>query len=124
MDSVGRILLVDDDRDFAESLAEVLELSGYEVEVAQNGEEGLAKVALFKPDLITLDLLMPKQSGVTAYTELRESPETQDIPVVILTGLAQHDEVLKGLPAPAGVVDKPIDREAFLKQVGELIGEP
>ena len=119
-----RILVIDDERDMQVYLSTLFRRAGYETEVALNGEEGLSKVATFKPDLITLDLLMPRQSGVTAYTELRNSPETKEIPVIVVTGLPQHREALKGLPTPNLVVDKPIDREALLVQVGELIGEP
>jgi CheY-like chemotaxis protein len=123
-----RILIIDDERDMQVYLATLLRKAGYETSVAQNGEEGLKKVDTFKPDLITLDLLMPRQSGVIAYESLRSSPATKEIPVMVVTGLAQHDQLFAhastGIPKPDAIVDKPIDRDAFLKMVGELIGGP
>ena len=81
----------------------------------------------FQPDLITLDILMPKRSGVNTYHDLRMSTETTKIPIIILTGLAQQEdffgEELGSLPRPEAIVDKPIDRTAFLKKAKEIMGD-
>ena len=117
-----RILVIDDERDMQVYLRTLLRKAGYEVDVARDGEEGLSKVKSFKPDLITLDLVMPKRSGMTAYDSLRRAPETEEIPIVIVTGLGAQARLLS--PKPQAVVDKPIDREDFLATLGALIGEP
>lgn len=123
-----RILIIDDERDMQVYLGALFRKAGYEVEVAQNGEEGLKKVGEFRPDLVTMDLVMPRRSGVIAFEALRSSPETQEIPVIVVTGLAQHDELFRSdapdVRPPEAVVEKPIDRERLLETVAGLIGGP
>jgi CheY-like chemotaxis protein len=99
--------------------------AGYDTESASNGEEGLQRAEAFQPDLITLDVLMPKRSGVKAYRGLRSSSSTRSIPIVVLTGLTRLDDFfgdLGDLPKPDALVEKPIDRDLFLSKVEELIG--
>jgi len=121
----GLILIIDDERDMQIYLRTLFRKAGYEVAVAQNGEEGVKEAVERRPGLITLDLLMPGRSGPHAYEALRGRAETRDIPVIILTGLSNHQGLLAnlspGVPGPDAVVEKPINREAFLAQVEELI---
>jgi DNA-binding response OmpR family regulator len=120
-----RILIIDDEHDMRVYLRVLFTRAGYQVEVAQNGEEGLIKAKTFLPHLVTLDILMPKRSGVTAYQSLRESAETKHIPVIILSGLTSLQDLfreIKELPPPEAVIEKPIERESFLRRVTELIG--
>ncbi|MEJ2189035.1 MAG: response regulator [Acidobacteriota bacterium] len=93
-------------------------------ETAENGEEGQWLAEAHKPDLITLDILMPKKSGIKAYRGLRTSEKTKSIPIVVLTGLARLDDFfgdLDDLPKPDALVEKPIDRDAFLATVQGLL---
>ena len=79
-----------------------------------------------QPDLITLDILMPKRSGIKAYRGLRTSEKTKSIPIVVLSGLTRVDDFfgdLGDLPRPEAMVEKPIDREAFLAEVKEIVGD-
>jgi len=121
-----KILIIDDEKDMRVYLDTFLRKAGFETETAENGEEGLRKARASIPDLITLDLLMPKQSGVRAYRELRSAPETRGVPVIILTGLLRQEDFFKqddgSLTAPDAIVEKPIERASFLKKVRELTG--
>jgi CheY-like chemotaxis protein len=120
-----RILIIDDERDMHIYLRTLLTRAGYEIKAATSGEEGLELMRSFKPDLITLDILMPRRSGIKAYQVMREAPAWQKIPVIFLTGLTNHEELLReieGLPPPELIVEKPIDREDFLRRVGEILG--
>ena len=80
-----------------------------------------------KPDLITLDILMPKKSGVKAYRELRTSENTSNIPIIILTGLTRQEDFfgddLGSVPKPDAIVEKPIDRDLFLEQAKGIMGD-
>ena len=120
-----RILIIDDEKDMQVYLGTLFRKAGYETETAANGEEGLELAESSRPDLITLDILMPKGSGLRAYRGLRSSPKTRDIPIVVLTGLTRLDDFfgdLGDLPRPNALVEKPIDRDAFLDTVAELLG--
>jgi CheY-like chemotaxis protein len=122
-----RILIVDDEKDMHVYLGTLFRRAGYQTEVAADAEEALSKALAWPPDLVTLDLLMPRGSGVKAYQQLRSRVETRAIPIVVLTGLARHEELfrqIEALPPPQAIVEKPIDRESFLGLVGELLGEP
>jgi CheY-like chemotaxis protein len=121
------ILIIDDEKDMRTYLGTLFKTAGYETRLAANGEEGLASALESPPDLITLDVLMPRKSGVRAYRELRTSEATRSVPIVILTGLTRQEDLfgddLGDLPRPDAMVEKPIDREAFLGQVRGLLGE-
>ena len=121
-----KILIIDDEQDMRLYLGTLFRKAGYETETAANGEEGLALAETSRPDLITLDVLMPKGSGVRAYRGLRSSAETRAIPIVVLTGLTRLDDFfgdLGELPPPDAMEEKPIDRDAFLDKVRGLLGE-
>jgi CheY-like chemotaxis protein len=120
-----KVLIIDDERDMQIYLRTLFRKEGYDTAVAENGEQGLALAESFEPDLITLDLLMPKKSGVTAYESLRQAPGTRDIPVIIISGLSKREEMFLGdaqeLPPPDAVMDKPIDREVFIETVRRIL---
>ena len=84
------ILLVDDDPDFVEAVRVIVENGGYEVEVAYDGKEGLEAVAARKPDLIVLDVMMPVMNGHEACAKLKGDQETEDIPIILLTAVADR----------------------------------
>lgn len=84
------ILLVDDDPDFVEAVRVIVESGGYDVEVAYDGEEGLEAVAKRKPDLIVLDVMMPVMNGHEACAKLKGSDDTKEIPVILLTAVADR----------------------------------
>ena len=119
-----KILIIDDEKDMQVYLGALFRKAGYETEAASNGEEGVELAQSCQPDLITLDVLMPKKSGIKTYRALRTSAQTRDIPIVVLTGLPRLDDFFGGLgdlPRPDALVEKPIDREAFLATVKPLI---
>lgn len=80
-----KILLVDDDQDFAQLLEFDFKKRGYNVVTANNGEEGLTKALSEKPNLIILDIKMPKMDGYTFVRRLKKDAETKDVPLVVLT---------------------------------------
>jgi two-component system alkaline phosphatase synthesis response regulator PhoP len=85
-----KILLVDDDPDFVEAVKVIVESGGYDVRVAYDGKEGLEAVAEEKPDLIVLDVMMPVMNGHEACAELKGDPETAEIPIILLTAVAER----------------------------------
>jgi len=120
-----KILIIDDEKDMRVYLEAVFRKAGYDTETAENGEEGLWLAEAQEPDLITLDILMPKKSGIKAYRALRTSDKTRSIPIVVLTGLTRLDDFfgdLGDLPQPDELVEKPIERDDFLSKVQKLIG--
>ena len=84
------ILLVDDDPDFVEAVRVIVENGGYEVAVAYDGQEGLEAVAERTPDLIVLDVMMPVMNGHEACAKLKGSKETEEIPIILLTAVADR----------------------------------
>jgi DNA-binding response OmpR family regulator len=96
-DKKSRILIVDDDAFLSGIYATKLELEGFEVLSARDGEEGVKTAAAEKPDLILLDVLMPKLDGFEALKRLKAEPATKDIPVIMLTNLGQKEDIEKGM---------------------------
>lgn len=84
-----KILIVDDEEQLADMLKMRLQANAYEVIIAYDGEEGLRKAREFKPDLIVLDIIMPKMAGSDVAAALREDKELSDIPIIFLTCLAE-----------------------------------
>ena len=88
-----QILLVEDDGFLSGIYAQKLEVEGYEVALATNGEEGLRLALKDLPALILLDLLMPKMDGFEMLEKVKADPKTKDIPVLVLTNLGQREDV-------------------------------
>lgn len=95
------VLLVEDDVFLAGIYQKKFEMEGYKIFVADNGEKGLADAKKRKPDIILLDILLPKLDGFAVLDKLKQDPTTKDIPVILLTNLGQKDDVEKGLEAGA-----------------------
>lgn len=99
----SKILLVEDDPFLGGMYVTKLELEHFQVSLATDGEAGLEQAKTFHPDLILLDVLLPKKDGFTVLQELKADPTTMKIPVILLTNLGQKQDVVKGLDA--GAVD-------------------
>ena len=96
-DKKTKILIVEDEEILLTALSEELKQEGFEAVGAKDGMEGVAMAMSEKPDLILLDLVMPKLDGIGALKQMKENPETKDIPVVILTNLSDYDKVSDAL---------------------------
>ncbi len=97
MPSTKSILLVEDDEFLAELYATKLQLEGFEVALAVDGEKGLQMTKDLKPDLILLDIILPKMDGFEVLAAVKKDPALKSIPIILLTNLSQKDEVKKGL---------------------------
>jgi len=105
-----KILVVDDEERNLYVLKEILAATGYAVETAQDGFEALEKAKDFLPDLILLDIVMPKMDGYETCRKLKENSSTENIPVVILTALIDRESRIKGLECGANdFISKPFD---------------
>ena len=89
MDGKRKILLVEDDETLAEVYKQRLELEGFDVNHVNNGEDALATAVKFRPDLVLLDVMMPKLNGFDVLDIMRQTPETRNVHIIMLTALSQ-----------------------------------
>jgi DNA-binding response OmpR family regulator len=92
-----KILIVEDEEILLTALSEELRQEGFNAVGAKDGVEGVEKIVSEKPDLVLLDLVMPRLDGIGALKQMKENPETKDIPIVILTNLSDYDKVSDAL---------------------------
>jgi CheY-like chemotaxis protein len=140
-----KILVVDDEPDVITFLSAVLHENGYKTLSAKDGVEALEVLHKEKPDLVLLDLMMPKKSGITMFQELRKDPDMSHVAVVVVTGVSElmgidfrnfmYKQALRdeekfaeatGLTEstiPDGYIEKPIDPEELIKVVKEALKE-
>lgn len=117
-----KILIVDDEDKNLRLMSAVLKHYGYTFETAKNGEEALAKTKEFSPDLIFLDILMPKMDGFETCKRLKEDSSTQNIPVVMVTALADRESRIKSLEIGANdFLSKPIDTTEIMVRAKNLV---
>jgi DNA-binding response OmpR family regulator len=117
-----KILIVDDEPNIVISLEFLMKKEGFEVAVAADGEEGLARVASFRPDLVLLDVMMPKKSGFEVCEAIRSNPDNAGIQVVMLTAKGRDTEVAKGLALGADAyVTKPFSTKELLAKVKAML---
>ncbi|MFT7638143.1 MAG: DNA-binding response OmpR family regulator [Candidatus Omnitrophota bacterium] len=115
------ILVIDDENDLVEMLKHYLELEGYRVLMASNGEEGLKVVRETKPHLIILDMNMPKMGGIAFYEAICQNKSKKPIcPVLVLTARANLESIFRDLDV-AGFMSKPFDLDALSKEVGAIL---
>jgi CheY-like chemotaxis protein len=113
-----RVLIADDNPQGVELLEAYLSGCAYEIETAADGEETLRKVAAWKPDLILLDIMMPKISGFEVCKQLRANPETHDIAVLMITALDQLSDIERAVDAGTDdFLTKPINKTELLLRV-------
>ncbi len=141
MSGAGKILIIDDDPDILTYVSEVLKDNDYETSTAGNGVEGLESVRKARPDLVVLDLMMPRKSGVKFLNEIRQDAALKDVPILVLsgaTGVTGVDmrQYLKEQPyrdrkekalgvspdiAPDAYLDKPVDPAVLVETVRNLL---
>lgn len=120
-----KILFVEDESALQKSLGDVLRNEGYEVISALDGEIGLRLAKEKKPDLILLDLILPKMNGFEFFQELKKDPNTEDIGVIILTNLERMEDVEKALDmgAKTYLVKANYTLNELVEKVKKAIGE-
>ena len=121
---MAKILLVDDDPLLVRMYQKKLQNDGFIVAIADDGETALQKVLEFKPDLIVLDIMMPKMNGLEVLTKLKEQKSTEKIPVILLTNVGASDEdVEKGLDlgAVAHLVKAGSRPQAVVSKIKEIL---
>jgi len=112
------VLIVEDDPTTVQLIEFLLRKNNFEVLIAQDGVEALRISREKKPDLILMDVMMPRMDGIEAIEKLQESEETQDIPIVILSALGQEMDVMRGLQAGAsGYIVKPFSPQELLDEI-------
>jgi DNA-binding response OmpR family regulator len=138
-----KILIVDDEPDVLTFVSAVLEQNGYASLTAKNGVEGLEILRKEKPDLILLDLMMPKKSGIAMFQELRKDPNMSNAVVVVMTGISEVTGVdfrnfmvkqpfknetfsiettgLTKYTTPDGYIEKPIDPNELIKVIKDVL---
>jgi len=118
-----KILLVDDEPYIIKSLSFVLEKKGYNVLCANNGDDALAKIKSYRPDLVLLDVMMPKKSGYDVCLEIRKYQEFKDLYIIMLTAKSQDADKEKGLRAGANeYLTKPFSPVKMLQRLEEIFG--
>lgn len=121
---MAKILVAEDERDIRDLIAFTLSYAGYEVIQASNGEEAYSRTLEEKPQLVLMDVRMPRMTGYDACRALKANDETKDIPVVFLSAKGQESEVQTGLEA--GAVDyilKPFSPDQLSKRVAEILAQ-
>jgi DNA-binding response OmpR family regulator len=119
---VSRVLVVDDDADIRELVAFKLEQAGFEVTAAADGQLGLDAALRGRPDLVLLDLMLPKLSGLEVCRRLREDPATAATPVILLTAKAQEADVQRAFSAGADdYVVKPFSPRELVTKVQAVL---
>ena len=119
-----RILVIDDEIDLVEMISIRLEANGYEVFAACDGQEGLDKARRLKPDLVLLDILMPKLDGFKVCQSLKKDPFTKNIPVIMLTAKDRADDIKQAkLIGANGYIIKPFDADTLLFDIKEQLGK-
>ena len=118
-----KILIVDDEEDIAFSLARRLTASGYEVICAEDGVEGLRRAQTDNPDLILLDLMLPKMDGFKVCRLLKFDERYKRIPIIMVSARSQEEDVTQGKETGAECyITKPFDSAALMDKIAELLG--
>ena len=116
------ILIVDDDETNIAVFDMLLKLENYQTIISKNGKDAIEKTASKQPDLVLLDVMMPIMDGFEVAKRLKGDPNTNKIPIIIITALNDHSSRLKGLEAGAeDFINKPVDKAELLARVKNLV---
>jgi CheY-like chemotaxis protein len=125
-----KVLVVDDEMDIRIFISTLVETNGYKPIVAKDGEEGLKLVKEHKPDLVILDVMMPKESGLKLYREIRTDDNTKHIPIIMVSAVSKktffhsHRELDRyhgaTIPEPEAYIEKPPESEELIACISKL----
>ena len=119
--SAPRVLVVDDSEVIRELISVNLELEGFEVSTAEDGQDALDRIEQVQPDLVTLDVVMPRLNGFETAARLRANPATRHIPVVMVSAAAQEGDLQRGREIGVNAyITKPFQPEELVRVVREL----
>ena len=117
-----KVLIADDELNIVTALEFLLQKSGYEVMAAPNGEEALKQIESFAPDLVLLDVMMPRISGYEVCRRMRERADWKHIKIIMLSAKGREAEVSKGVSLGADLyVTKPFSNNELVGKIGELL---
>ena len=120
-----KVLVCDDEPYIVESVSYVVRKAGFEVVVAEDGEEALQAARAERPDLIFLDIMMPRLSGHEVCKQVKDDPETRDSYVIMLTARGQEEDERKAMDAGADeFMTKPFSPRKMRAKLQEILGEP
>lgn len=121
---MANILVAEDERDIRELIAFTLQFAGHQITQAANGAEAVELAPQIKPDLIMMDVRMPKMTGYEACEALKQIDDVKNIPVVFLSAKGQDDEIATGLDAGAvAYILKPFAPDELTRRIGEILSE-
>ena len=121
---MAKILIAEDERDIRDLVAFTLRFAGHEVFSASNGEEAVEMAPKVNPDLILMDVRMPRMTGYEACKIMKENPDLRDIPVVFLSAKGQENEIQQGLDAGAEeYLLKPFAPDQLTAQVQKILAK-
>lgn len=120
---MSRVLIIEDDAPYRKVYTRKFQVSGYDVETAQNGLEGLQKMTSFHPDIVFVDLMMPQMDGFQFLDKAKADPALKDIPVIVLTNLSTTDDAQKVLQmgALAILVKSDTEPNAIIQKANEVL---
>jgi DNA-binding response OmpR family regulator len=117
-----KVLIADDEPNIVLSLEFLMEREGYDIRVAKNGDEALAQVAEFVPDLVLLDVMLPRRDGFEVCQQIRANPNWRGVKIVMLTAKGRDTEMLKGLALGADAyITKPFATKELVARVKQLL---
>jgi two-component system, OmpR family, alkaline phosphatase synthesis response regulator PhoP len=123
-DMARRILIADDEENIVISLEFLMKREGFEVSIAQDGEQAVEKIRAEKPDLVLLDVMMPKKSGFEVCQEIRSDPSLNAVRILMLTAKGRETEVAKGLALGAdSYVTKPFSTKELVERIRSMLAE-
>lgn len=118
-----KILVVDDKLEVVELVTATLQGEDYQIINASDGEEALEKIGKEKPDLVLLDVIMPKMDGLAVLSEVKKDPKTKEIPIIMLTAKGQKSDEKKGIELGAeDYITKPFSPSHLLHKIEEVLG--
>lgn len=124
MEKHKKILVVDDDENIIQVLKMRLEVNGYKIFTASNGAEGLERAKEVGPDLILLNIMMPRLDGIMTTLKLKGTEEMRSIPVIIMTGIKEKEEmILAKHVGAADYITKPFEPDELLKKINKLLSQ-
>ncbi len=118
------VLVVDDEYEIRQLLATMLTMMGYQSFMAQDGLDALEKIPECQPDILILDVMMPRMDGLTLCRQLRETAETAALPIIMLSGKAHQEAIREGLQAGANrYLVKPTGLDELTRNINEVMAE-